>query len=268
MNHAHHRIKSVSLAAGIALVASHAFAQGFDTVRLTSAAPGTDGGTVGAAIFITDEYQGSEKRRTLVLPVIDYQWANGWFAGVTNGIGVNFSGSPQNQYGLRLTVDKGRKQDRASSLRGMGDVDAAAEGGAFFNHALSEGFVLNSSVRVGAGDRHKGLVVDLGVGYSTEIAPRWYLSTGAGATFVNTHYMRSFFGVTGAQSVASGYAVYSPGSGARDLRANLALTYSISPKTSVTAAVSASSLVGEAKASPLTQKRTSEAGVVAIRYAF
>ena len=95
-----------------------------------------------------------------------------------------------------------------------------------------------------------------------------YLSTGAGVTLVNAHYMRSLFGVTGAQSAASGYAVYTPGSGARDLRVNLALTYSINQKTSVTAAVSASSLVGDAKASPLTQKRTSESGVVAVRYAF
>lgn len=268
MDLAYKRLKSVTLAAGLALAAPHTFAQGFDTVRLVSTASGKDGGTVGTAVFFTDEYQGSDKRRTLVLPVLDYQWANGWFAGVTNGIGYNFSGSSQNQYGLRLTVDRGRKQSRASSLRGMGDVDAAAEGGAFFNHSPSQGLVLNSSVRYGAGDQHKGLVVDLGVGYSTEIAPQWYLSTGAGVTLVNAHYMRSLFGVTGAQSAASGYAVYTPGSGARDLRANLALTYSINQKTSVTAAVSASSLVGDAKASPLTQKRTSESGVVAVRYAF
>jgi outer membrane protein len=268
MNHAHPRLKSITLAAGLAMAAPHALAQGFDTVRLTSAAHRAPTRPGGGAVFITDEYQGSDQRRTQFLPVIDYQWANGWFAGVTNGIGVNFSDAPQNQYGLRLTVDRGRRQDRASSLRGMGDVDAAAEGGVFFNHTLSPGLVLNSSVRIGAGDQHKGLVVDLGVGYSTEIAPRWYLSTDAGLTLVNARYMRSFFGVSEDQSVASGYATYRPGSGARDLRARLALTYAINPKTSLTAAVSASSLVGDAKASPLTQRRTSESGAVAIRYAF
>jgi MipA family protein len=268
MNVARNRLESIALAAGIALTAPYAFAQGFDTVRLTSAAHGMDGGTVGAAVFSTDEYHGSDKRRTLALPVLDYQWADGWFAGVTNGVGYNFSNSPGYQYGLRLTLDKGRKEHRASSLRGMGDVDAAFEGGAFFNYSLHQGLVLNSSLRYGAGDRRKGLVVDLGVAYSTEIAHQWYLSTGAGVTLVNAYFMQSFFGVTSTQSAASVYPIYTPGSGARDLRANLALTYSINENMSVTAAVSASSLLADAKASPLTRKRISESGVVAVWHAF
>ena len=58
------------------------------------------------------------------------------------------------------------------------------------------------------------------------------------------------------------------GSGARDVRANVALTYSIDEKISVTAALSASSLLGGAKHSPLTRKPTSGSGVVGITYAF
>ena len=209
-----------------------------------------------------------EKRRTLVLPVLDYQWANGWFVGVTNGIGYNFSDSPQMQYGLRLTADLGRKESRASALRGMGDIDPAAEGGAFFNYSLPQGLFLTSSIRYGAGASKKGLVVDLGAGYSTAIAQKWHVSAGTGITLANAHYMQSYFGVTGAQSAASGYAAYTAGSGARDVRAKVALTYSIDQRTSVTAALSASSLLGDAKNSPLTRKRTSESGLVAITYAF
>jgi MipA family protein len=263
-----YRLKTILLAAGITLAAPNAFAQGFDAVRLSSAAPGNEGGTVGAAVIATYEYQGSDKRRTLVLPVLDYQWANGWFAGVTNGIGYNFSGSPQIQYGLRLTADLGRKESRTSALRGMGNVDPAAEGGAFFNYFLPQGLFFTSSVRYGAGVDNKGLVVDLGAGYSTAITPTWRLAAGTGVTLASAHYMQSYFGVTGAQSAASGYAVYSAGSGARDVRANMALTYSIDQRTSVTAALSTSSLLGDAKNSPLTRKRTSEAGAVAITYAF
>ena len=172
----HHHLKTIVLAAGIALAAPSAFAQAFDAVRLYGAAPGKDGGTVGAAVVASYEYQGSDERSTLVIPVLDYQWANGWFAGFSNGIGFNFSGSPQMQYGLRLTVDKGRKESHASALRGMGDVDPAAEGGAFFNYSLPQGLFLTSSVRYGAGTNNKGLVVDLGTGYLTEIAPGWRLS--------------------------------------------------------------------------------------------
>jgi outer membrane scaffolding protein for murein synthesis (MipA/OmpV family) len=262
-----HRFKTLLLAAGIALAAPNVFAQAFDAVRLNGAAPGKDGGSVGAAAIATYEYQGSDQRSTVLVPVLDYQWANGWFAGVTNGLGYNFSDSPQLQYGLRLTANLGRKQSAASTLRGMGDIDAAAEGGAFFNYSLPQGMYLSSSLRYGAAGG-KGLLVDLGAGYLTEIAPRWHLAAGAGITLANAHYMQSFFGVTGAQSAASGHAVHRAGAGARDLRANLALSYSIDPKTSITTALYASSLLGDAKDSPLTRKRTSESVVVAVTRAF
>lgn len=237
-------------------------------MRLHSASPGKGGGTAGAVVIAAYEYQGSDKGTTLLLPVLDYQWANGWFAGVTNGIGYNFSDSPVMRYGLRMTANAGRKESGTSDLTGLGDVDAAAEGGAFFNYSLSQGLVLTSSVRFGAGVNGKGQVIDLGAGYQTAIAPNWYLCVGATITLVNADYMQSFFGVTGVQSAASGRAVYTPSAGARDVRANLAITYSIDQRTSVTAAISATSLLGDAKDSPLTRKSTSEAGVVAITYAF
>jgi outer membrane scaffolding protein for murein synthesis (MipA/OmpV family) len=263
----HHRLKTLLLGAGIALAAPHAFAQAFDAVRLNAAAPGKDGGTVGAAVIAAYEYQGSDKRSTLLLPVLDYQWANGWFAGVTNGFGYNFSDSPQLQYGLRMTANPGRKQSSADALRGMGDIDAAAEGGAFFNYLLPQGMYLSSSLRYGAA-KGKGLLLDLGAGYATAIAPKWHLAAGAGVTLANAHYMQSFFGVSGAQSGASGYAMSTAGAGARDLRANVALTCSIAPGTAVTAALSATHLLGDAKDSPLTRKRSSGLAVVAVTWAF
>ena len=263
-----YHLKTITLAACIALGTSSAFAQAFDAVRLYGAAPGQDGGTVGAAVVATYEYQGSDERSTLLIPMLNYQWANGWFAGVTNGIGYNFSDSSQLQYGLRLTADKGRRENQANALRGMGNVDAAAEVGAFFNYSLPQGLFMTSSIRYGAGAHKNGLVVDLGAGYLTELAPKWHLAAGAGVTLANANTMQSFFGVTTAQAAKSGYAAYSAGSGARDVRANVALTYSIDQRTSVTTALTASSLLGDAKDSPLTRKRTAGLGVVGVNYAF
>ncbi len=268
MPHGHQPLKTVALCAALALAASSAFAQSFDAVRLYGATPGKDGGTVGAAVVAGYEYLGSDERSALVLPVLNYQWANGWFAGVTNGIGYNFSDSPQLQYGLRLTADKGRKEGRASALSGMGNIHAAAEGGAFFNYAMPQGLFLTSSIRYGAGSNHKGLVVDLGAGYLTQIAPQWHLGTGVAVTLANADYMQSFFGVSGSQATKSGYAFHTAGSGARDVRANLALTYSIDQSMSVTTALCASSLLGDAKDSPLARKRTAGSAVIGVTYAF
>ena len=256
------------LAASLVLATPLAFGQSFDTVRLYGAAPGQDGGTVGAALISLPEYKGADKRRLLLLPVLDYQWANGWFAGVSNGIGVNLSSSPQVHYGLRLTVDLGRKESRSPALRGMGDIAAKAEGGAFFNYAVPAGYFLSSSLRYGSGRDGKGLVVDLGAGYATALAAQWRLGLGTSVTLVNAEHMQSFFGVTPAQSAASGYAVYSPGAGVRDLRVNGALTYFINQRTSVVGALSVSSLLGGAKDSPLSRKQSAGTMVLAIAHAF
>jgi outer membrane scaffolding protein for murein synthesis (MipA/OmpV family) len=261
-------LTTLALAAGLAGACPAALSQSFDAVRLSAAAAGQSGGTAGLAVFEGHEYLGSDQRRTRVLPVVDYQWADGWFAGVTNGIGYNFSGSAQMQYGLRLTADAGRKASRASALHGMGDVEPAAEGGVFFNYALPQGLLLTSSARYGSGDGRKGVVVDLGAFYGTALAPKWRVGAGTAITLANADAMQSYFGVTGGQSATSGYAVYTAGPGARDARVNAVLTYAFDPRTSVTAMVGASRLLGDAKDSPLTRERTSGSGVVAVTCAF
>jgi MipA family protein len=263
-----HIATSIALALGSTLATPSACAQTFDAVRLYAAPPGKNGGTIGAVVLAGTQYQGSDERRTLVLPVLDYQWANGWFAGVTNGVGFNFSDSPQTQYGLRLTADLGRNEDRSSALRGLGDVDAKAEGGAFFNYALPQGVSLSSSLRYGSGQDGKGLLLDLGAGYSTTIGSQWRIGAGAALTAANGEYLQSYFGVTTAQAVRSGYAVYTPKAGIRDVRANVSLTYALDPRTRIMVAVSVSSLHGDAKESPLTKQRTAGSGLVAVSYAY
>jgi outer membrane scaffolding protein for murein synthesis (MipA/OmpV family) len=268
MSFAPNSLKTFFAVTGLALAAPFACAQGFDAVRLHSAAPGQDGGTIGAAVIAAPAYLGADQRRSLLLPLLDYQWAQGWFAGITNGVGVNLSRSPDRQFGLRVTPDLGRKQSRAEALRGMGDVPAGAEAGAFFNLLLPEGLALTSSVRYGSGSQHQGLVVDLGAAYATALAAQWRLSGGVGITLANARHMQSFFGVTAAQSATSGYAAYAPGAGARDARANVALTRMLSPRTSVAAVLSARRLLGDARNSPLNMQTTSATGVLAVAHAF
>ena len=263
-----HHIVRTALAVGITLTASCARAQAFDAVRLHAAPPGKDGGAIGAVVIAGTQYQGSEDRRTLVLPVLDYQWASGWFAGFTNGLGVNLSASPQMQYGLRITADLGRKEDSSNALRGMGNVKAKAEGGAFFNYPFAQGFALSSSLRYGSGQEGKGMVLDLGAGYSTPLASQWRLGAGTSLTMANADYLQSYFGVTAAQSASSGYAAYTPKAGIRDVRASASLIYAFDMRTRITSVVSVSSLLGDAKDSPLTTQATTASAVVAVSYAF
>jgi outer membrane scaffolding protein for murein synthesis (MipA/OmpV family) len=243
-------------------------AQAFDAVRLYGAAPGNDGGSVGAALIASPQYSGSDERRYLLMPLLEYQWGNGWFAGTTNGLGINLSKRADLSYGLRLTADFGRSQSRSSALNGMGDVDAKPEFGGFFNYSLSRELVLTSSLRYGSGNNARGLLFDVGAAYATMLAPQWRLGVGVAATFANADYLQSYFGVDATQALASGYAVHTPGLGLRDVRANASLTYMWSPTIALTTALSISSLQGDAYSSPLQRQNISATGVVAVSYGF
>lgn len=263
------RFLKLAVFSSIAFVfAPAAIAQAFDVVRLYGASRPDNGGTVGAALIAGRQYQGSDERRTLLVPLLDYQWKNGWFAGTTNGLGYNFSRRRDMDYGVRLTADLGRKESRSNALRGLGDVDARPELGVFYNYSLSQSLALTSSLRYGSGKDSNGAVLDAGAAYSIVLAPQWRLGLGVSATLANAKYMQSYFGVTPAQAATSGYAAYTAGAGLRDVRASAALTYSVNPRLAITTALSASTLQGDAKDSPVTRKRNNATGIVSVSYAF
>ena len=268
MTLANRSLPLAALAASLTLAAPQISAQAFDAVRLYGATPGGDGGTLGAAVISTRQYPGSDESRTVIYPLLDYQWKSGWFAGTTNGIGINLSKRQDLDYGLRLTADLGRAQSRSSALNGMGDIDAKLEFGGFFNYAINPQTVLTSSLRYGSGNNSRGLLIDVGAAYAYPLAPQWRLGLGVAATFANAEYLQSYFGVNATQSLASGYAAYTPGTGLRDVRANLSLTYQLNPSTAITTAVSFSSLQGDAQDSPLTRQRNSAIGILAVSYGF
>ena len=252
----------------LAAASPAAFAQAFDAVRLFGAAPGEDGGTVGAVLVSSPAYGGSNERWNRIYPLLDYQWKNGWFAGTTNGIGVDFSKDPRSQYGLRVTADLGREEKRSAALAGMGDIDIRPEVGGFFNYNVTREIFLTSSLRYGSGNDRKGLTVDLGAGWSDYVAPRWRLGLGLATTLLNANAMESRFGVSAAQAATSGYAEYTPGAGLRDVRGNLALTYIVTPRFLLTGAVTLAELLGDAKDSPLVRRSSQASGVFAVSYGF
>jgi outer membrane scaffolding protein for murein synthesis (MipA/OmpV family) len=243
-------------------------AQAFDAVRLF-AVPLADGqGLAGAVVIAGHEYLGSDERKTLVLPVLSCQWANGWFAGTGNGIGYKFHSPANMQYGLRVTVDLGRDENDAKALAGMGDIDVRPEFGGIFNYFISDEWFLTTSFRYGAGNDRNGSQTDIGIGWSTSLAPQWRGAPGAAASYVDSMYMQAFYGVTAQQSARSGYALYTPGAGWRDVRGNASLTYFFTPEWSMTGALTVRALQGDVKRSPIVNEDTPVAGLLALNYSF
>ena len=202
------------------------------------------------------------------MPAVEYRWANGWFAGTNRGVGYSFSKDPTLQYGLGLGVDFGRKESATGALAGMGSIGAKLEYGAFLNYAPDRHWRLSSVLRYGSGDTSQGATAYFGANYAMDIAPQWRLDLGVSTTWANAQYMQSYFGVSTTQSPQSGHAVYSPAAGLRDLSSSLNLSYQVTPEISVSGGLKASSLVGDARNSPIVTSPQSVSGSLSIGYAF
>jgi len=81
---------------------------------------------------------------------------------------------------------------------------------------------------------------------------------GAAFTYGSGNYMDEYFGVTPADSLASGLPVYVPGSGVRDVRGWAAAVLHLSPQWHLGAGVLYSRLVGNAADSPLVSQEGSK----------
>ncbi len=258
-----------ALPAGVlSLFAAVAQAQDIDSIRLLPTGEGQGAGLIGLGVATGPRFPGSDDTRTRVLPVLAYQWANGWFASTLGGVGVNLSSAPGLQFGPRLTVDFGRKEDSDSRLRGMGNVNPAAELGGFVNLRVVDALSLQASLRAGSGEDHKGVRMDLGASYGFPLAPGLRLRLGANTTVGNQAYAQTHFGVTASQSVNSGYAVYKPKAGFQDVRASVGLNYAIAPRVMLSTTLTSTSLLGDAKGSPLVRKTNTVSGQLGLAYGF
>lgn len=227
-----------------------------------------EGGVAGAAVLAGREYQGSDESYVRVLPSIEYQWSNGFFAGVLNGVGYNGSTRPDMAYGVRVTADFGRKERRSAVLLGLGDVDPRPELGAFFNFSPTRSITLNSSVRYGSGNERKGLLVDLGAGWSSSLSPNLRVGATLATTWSNTDYAQSYFGIDAGQAAGSGYAQFAPGSGLRDVRLGASLIYRVAPAWSLAGSITYVELLGDARRSPIVRDKSAPSAVLALGYSF
>jgi MipA family protein len=211
---------------------------------------------LGLGVTSGPAYLGSDERKTRALPLLAARWRNGWFAG-TGGIGYRFEPLPSLSLGPRLTFDFGRDEDDADALRGMGDIDARPELGGFVSYALLPGLSVSSSLRYGSGNDRDGLTMDLGLRGGFPVTPALRLTAGLTTTFANTKSMQSLFGVTAAQSLSTGYANYTPGSGLRDMTLHAGGMLRLGEQTMLVFGLNGRRLMGDAVESPLTRQRNS-----------
>lgn len=231
-----------------------------------------DSFTAGLGLAYVPEYAGSDKSRVLPLPVLERTFSNGVFLSTQGGIGYQ---AKLGDFSLSaaLGYDGGRKDHKenyfsgSDALKGMGDIDGSAQA------VLSAGYQLGKvglsvSTKQNLGHREYGSTYTLGVTAPLYTDATDQIGVGASAVYGDNKHMQTYFGVTAAQSAASGYRTYSAKGGFENVAAGVHWNHVLDSNWSVRSAVGVTRLTGDAADSPLTKRKTTPMLMTALIYRF
>jgi len=184
------------------------------------------------------------------------------------GVRIDLSRGQRLRVGLGLRHDSGRRESDSADLRGLGDVRRTLRVRLGASYPLDVGWRLGLSVSIDALGRGGGTLGDINVSRGVPLGTRTSGSLSAALRFGNRRHMRAYYGVSEEQSVRSGYPIYEPGAGARDISLSAGLRRELSHHWFAFGGVGASRLVGPAAASPIAREPTSWSVSVGLAYRF
>lgn len=208
---------------------------------------------VGPGLLAVPRFPGSDGLRILPIPQLDIRYKNLFFASVQTGIGYNVLNTRKWRAGPILRPEFGRTQSDIAVFPGLDRIRFAPELGGFLTYQPSLFTSLQLEVRKAVGG-HDGVVADLTL-RRVKLTGKWTLGYGGRVRFADATYLRAYHGVTPAQSVTSGLAVYRPDASVNDVAVSGFASRRIGGNWSVNAFGSYARLVGDAADSPIARSR-------------
>lgn len=255
-------MKRIPLLMAPLLACQFAFAEEAETARTDESRDWKV--TLGGGAASVPRYEGASSNRIRFVPLLDIQHVR-FFAGTVRGIGYNLSDSRNIQYGPRLTLAQRRWQNADARLNSMADIGYAGEAGAYLNARFAPWYLESSLATSSRGTRLK-----LGGGYDLQLARADKLRFGIDATWANTKYMQTYFGVSATEAAASAgvLTAYNAGSGVKDYRLKTNWTHAYNRQWFSNAGISFKRLAGSAQNSPLTMRRSTSTASFVVGYRF
>jgi outer membrane scaffolding protein for murein synthesis (MipA/OmpV family) len=225
---------------------------------------------LGAAAEARPLYDGAQPYRVVGGPVINVRYKDIAFASTGEGIGVNLLHGENYRAGVTIGYDLGRRvSDDENHLRGLDGIPRAPVFKAFGSYVISKEFplVFRADVRQSVARGTDGLVGDIGAYMPLPgSSERLVMFAGPSVTIASRKYLDKRFGVTSSESLASGYAEYTPRAGVSAAGFGLSATGFVTPHLLVGVDSAVEWLLGDARYSPLTQRVAQPTVAVSVSY--
>jgi outer membrane scaffolding protein for murein synthesis (MipA/OmpV family) len=226
---------------------------------------------LGAAAESQPVYTGAHAYKVQGGPVINIQYKDIAFLSTGDGLGYNFLRGDHYRIGAAIAYDLGRKErDDYGNLRGMGDITAAPAAKLFATYVLSKKFplILRVDARQILGGAN-GTVGDVGIYMPLPgSSKKFVMFAGPSVTLATHRYLQSEFGVTPAQSLASGHPVFDTHAGMQSAGVGFSATGFLTAHWLLNIDAALTKLKGSPDISPITQTSTQRELALSINYQF
>lgn len=177
----------------------------FDNARYSSSSEWKI--TLGVGAAYAPKYEGSDKLEAGAVPLVSVEYGDTLsidFSGVT----VNLLNSNGFRLGVKGGWEAGRKEkDDKKNLRGMGDIKAGGVVGGVIAYGFDPFEVYAKVDKTISGS--EGLTATVGASVSHKV-DQFILGADLSATWADDKHMKSYFGVTSAQSAGRACAALTP----------------------------------------------------------
>jgi MipA family protein len=156
---------------------------------------------------------------------------------------------------LSFRYDPGRSESESEQLRGMGNIKATVRSRLGLRWEPAPQWSLSLATSLDALGNGGGYTVEANVSRTFLLDARQRVILGAGLVGAGDRYLQTWYGVTAEQSARSGYPVYKPSEGLRDVHTSATWRIEFDPQWAGFTSLGATRLLGAAADSPLTRQR-------------
>lgn len=223
--------------------------------------------TLGASTEILPKYDGASRYHLLGGPMFDIRYKQLAFLATGEGLGVNFFQNNYTRTGFAITYDLGRSSTLSHELNRLSNVSPTPEA-KLFAEAVLFPVVFRIDIRRSMGG-YNGWAGDVGAylplgGWKK----RLFIFMGPSITFADRNYMKRYFGITPAESDASGLPVFNPGGGTKSVSFGADATWLMGHHWFINIVAAGDCLLDDANRSPTTRNQVQGITGFTVAYRF
>ncbi|MHB2266171.1 MipA/OmpV family protein [Aliihoeflea sp. PC F10.4] len=215
--------------------------------------------TLGVAAISAPEYEGDDKYKFFAQPIVSFgrQGTERRFSSRNDNISIGLIDTGTFRAGPTGKLVFERDGGDSDDLEGLDPIRFGAEIGGFAEIYPTDWLRLRGEVRHGIRS-HDGVVADVSADAFMNVTPTIQVSAGPRVSMASSDYFEAYYGVSPAESVASGLTPYTPDGGFRSVGVGAAIRWDVTDKIETSLFGEYSRLVGPAADSSLVRERGDE----------